>query len=150
MTHTPRPGQRGTDRGVPAQPGTQPFPEPTRTPRLLLRPAGAPTSSVDGAWFPWTQNITSELHDLVSALAPRLGPVVRIAFEWSAVSSAQRRIDDVDGIEITGPIPGQPSTLMYLFGEHGTRLALTIVAPHTDPDRAYEIMRTVAGVPDEH
>ncbi|OOL32086.1 hypothetical protein GQ85_09605 [Rhodococcus rhodochrous] len=137
-------------RGSSVPERTQPFPEPTRTPRLLLRPAGAPTSSVDGAWFPWTSNITSELHDLISALAPRLGSVARIAFEWNAVSSAQRRIDDVDGIEITGPIPGQPSNLMYLFGEHDARIALTIVDPHTDPDRAYEIMRTVAEAPGDH
>lgn len=149
MTHTPPP-HPGTRRDAPARAGTQPFPEPTRTPRLLLRPAGAPTSSVDGAWFPWTSNITSELHDLISALAPRLGSVARIAFEWNAVSSAQRRIDDVDGIEITGPIPGQPANLMYLFGENDTRIALTLVDPHTDPDRAYEIMRTVADAPGDH
>ncbi|KOS53901.1 DUF5994 family protein [Rhodococcus rhodochrous] len=122
----------------------QPFPQPTRTPRLLLRPAGAPESSVDGAWFPWTSNVTVELHDLVAALTPRLGAVARISFEWNALSSAQRRIDEFDGIAVTGPLPDQPSKMMYVYGENGARMVLAIIAPHTNPDRAYEIMRFVA------
>lgn len=51
----------------------QPFPSPTRTPRFLLRGQGAVKASVDGAWFPWTTNVTAELHDLISALSLRLG-----------------------------------------------------------------------------
>ncbi len=86
----------------------QPFPSPTRTPRFLLRGQGAVKASVDGAWFPWTTNVTAELHDLISALSLRLGPIARVAFDWNTISSAQRRIDEVDGLEVRGPYPGQP------------------------------------------
>ncbi|MDE8647260.1 DUF5994 family protein [Rhodococcus qingshengii] len=99
---------------VPQRHVGQPFPSPTRTPRFLLRGQGAVKASVDGAWFPWTTNVTAELHDLISALSLRLGPIARVAFDWNTISSAQRRIDEVDGLEVRGPYPGQPHDLMYL------------------------------------
>ena len=61
----------------------QPFTSPTRTPRFLLRGQGAVKASVDGAWFPWTTNVTAELHDLISALSLRLGPIARVALDWN-------------------------------------------------------------------
>eukprot|EP01133_Synstelium_polycarpum_P025382 gene25381-30469_t len=119
----------------------QPFPSPTRTPRFLLRGQGAVKASVDGAWFPWTTNVTAELHDLISALSLRLGPIARVAFDWNTISSAQRRIDEVDGLEVRGPYPGQPHDLMYLDDIYGRQLVLMMIPPYTDPDRAYEVMR---------
>ena len=119
----------------------QPFPSPTRTPRFLRRGQGAVKASVDGAWFPWTTNVTAELHDLISALSLRLGPIARVAFDWNTISSAQRRIDEVDGLEVRGPYPGQPHDLMYLDDIYGRQLVLMMIPPYTDPDRAYEVMR---------
>ncbi|OYD70908.1 DUF5994 family protein [Rhodococcus sp. OK302] len=119
----------------------QPFPSPTRTPRFLLRGQGAVQSAVDGAWFPWTSNVTSELHDLISALSLRLGPIARVAFDWNTISSEQRRIDEGDGLEVRGPYPGQPSDLMIFEDILGCRLALKMVPPTTDPDHAYRMMR---------
>ncbi|WP_092800897.1 DUF5994 family protein [Rhodococcus globerulus] len=124
----------------PRHPG-QPFPSPTRTPRFLLRGQGAVKSHVDGAWFPWTTNVTAELHDLISALSLRLGPITRVAFDWNTVSTAQRRIDAVDGLEVRGPYPGQPVDLMYLDDIYGRQLVLMMIPPYVDPDRAYDIMR---------
>ncbi|WP_227979834.1 hypothetical protein [Nocardia spumae] len=46
--------------------------------------------------------------DLISAVTPRLGPTMRIGFEWNATSRAQRRIDSDDHIQVHGPGHGQP------------------------------------------
>ncbi|WP_435828501.1 DUF5994 family protein [Nocardia testacea] len=119
----------------------QPFPSPTRTPRLLLRGRGAGPAPVDGAWWPWTQNLTTELHDLISALTPRLGTLARIGFAWNAISLAQRRIDADDGVGLHGPAPGQPPDVMQLLGTNGTSLTLLIVASDTDLRLAGERMR---------
>ena len=90
---------------------------------------------------PWTTNVTAELHDLISALSLRLGPIARVAFDWNTISSAQRRIDEVDGLEVRGPYPGQPHDLMYLDDIYGRQLVLMMIPPYMDPDRAYEVMR---------
>lgn len=119
----------------------QPFRTPTRTPRLLLRRSGSSSGQVDGAWWPWTANLTAELHDLISVLTPRLGATVRIGFGWNAVSLAQRRIDGDDGIRLHGPGAAQPHDVMHMVGAGGTHLALLVIPADTPPDQANKRMR---------
>ncbi|MBF6078978.1 hypothetical protein IU498_30580 [Nocardia beijingensis] len=123
----------------------QPFSAPTRTPRVLLRPADDAPEQLGGAWWPWTSNLTTELHDLVTALTPRLGELARIGFDWNAISVAQRRIDDDDGIHIHGPMAGQPSDTMRLVGSDGTTLTLLVIPADTEPRIAERRMLQAAG-----
>ncbi|MET7769883.1 DUF5994 family protein [Nocardia sp. NPDC005366] len=136
--------EMGESAGAPRSP-EQPFRTPTRTPRLLLCGADTGSDGVDGAWWPWTDNLTAELHDLVSALVPRLGPVARIGFDWNAVSVSQRHIDRADGIEIVGPGLGQAPDTMQLFGADASHLTLLVIPAHTPPDEAYDRMRRASG-----
>ncbi|SEC93029.1 hypothetical protein SAMN04490240_2735 [Rhodococcus pyridinivorans] len=125
--------------------GGQPFDAPTRTVRLLLRDPDEHSAGVDGAWWPRGDNVTAELHNLVSALTSRLGRTERIAFDWNALSISQRGIDPPDGLDFVGPAPDQPRNQMYVFGRDGTCLRLLIIEPMLDADRAYEDMqKTVA------
>ncbi|MBF6413910.1 hypothetical protein IU441_12085 [Nocardia cyriacigeorgica] len=116
--------------------GGQPFDFPTRTPRLVMRERGEGCAGVDGAWWPRTDNLTTELHNLVTALTSRLGRTSRITFDWNALSRSQRRIDPPDGIEVTGSLPGQPPEVMFVFGPHGELLRLLVVDPAADPAAA--------------
>ncbi|WP_280401694.1 DUF5994 family protein [Nocardia carnea] len=136
-----RAGGRDPDRSQPTPRGEQPFAAPTRTPRLLLGDLEEPAESVDGAWWPRTDNLTTELHDLIAALTPRLGATTGIAFDWNSLSAAQRGIDPPDGVEITGPRPGQSSRVMYVFGRGGRRIRLLVIDPATDTDLADAQMR---------
>lgn len=123
--------------------GLQPFPTPTRTPRLVLGGQLPGSGSVAGAWWPWTSNLTAQLHDLISVLAPRTGPVERIAFDWGILSVNQRRIDNTDGIRFIGPLPGQPAGVMCLIGADHRGTFLVVIPPATPSQRAYEAMRAV-------
>ncbi|PQP15034.1 DUF5994 family protein [Rhodococcus opacus] len=130
--------------------GGQPFDAPTRTPRLLLRARGEVSDGVDGAWWPRTTNLTTELHDLISALTDRVGTTERVAFDWNSLSISQRGIDRRDGIEVSGPDPDQPTDIMYVFGTDGRRLDILIVGPNTDADNAFEAMQRAVGLaPDQ-
>ncbi|MCP2280004.1 hypothetical protein SAMN04244553_4790 [Nocardia amikacinitolerans] len=156
MTQNP-PQHRGgaaADRGLgrfrPTAGGGQPFDRPTRTPRLLLRDRDEQSEGLDGAWWPRTDNLTTELHDLVAALTTRLGATARIAFDWNSLSRSQRAIDPPDGIEVTGPLPDQPPQVMYVFDPDGRRLRLLVIDPATDEDRADEQMRKAAGAIADH
>ncbi|CAM2947813.1 DUF5994 domain-containing protein [Prescottella defluvii] len=121
--------------------GGQPFPTPTRTPRLLLRAGEA--NDVDGVWWPRTRNLTAELHDLITKLTPRLGAVASIRFGWNTVSIKQRGIDIDDGVEITGPEPGQPGNVLRVHGRDGRHLDLVVVRPGLDAHYGYQLMRRV-------
>ncbi|WP_067665572.1 DUF5994 family protein [Nocardia miyunensis] len=144
MTQNPPQSGGAADRGLgrfqASAEGGQPFDTPTRTPRLLLRERDEESGGVDGVWWPRTDNLTSELHDLVTALTPRLGPTARISFDWNALSLSQRRIDAPDGIEVTGPLPDQPPQVMDVFGPHDRRLRLLVVNPATTADLAHAQM----------
>ncbi|MFB7877856.1 DUF5994 family protein [Nocardia sp. NPDC056064] len=122
----------------------QPFATPTRTPRVLLRESGH-TEEFDGAWWPWTTNLTAEVHDLVSVLAPRLGHAARISFDWNLTSRNQRRIDDADGIQLAGPDVGQLPDVMHLVGVAGVRLTLVVIPADADPGEAADQFSAAAG-----
>ena len=151
MTHDDNITHSGRGLGLsrPAD-GGQPFDAPTRTPRLLLRARGEVSEGVDGAWWPRTTNLTTELHDLISALTDRVGTTERVAFDWNSLSISQRGIDRRDGIEVSGPDPDQPTDIMYVFGTDGRRLGILIVGPNTDADNAFEAMKRAVGLaPDQ-
>ncbi|CAG7588165.1 DUF5994 family protein [Rhodococcus opacus] len=137
---------RGLGLSRPTADGGQPFDAPTRTPRLLLRARGEVSEGVDGAWWPRTTNLTTELHDLISALTDRVGTTERVAFDWNSLSISQRGIDRQDGIEVSGPDPDQPPDIMYVFGTDGRRLDILIVGPNTDADNAFEAMQRAVGL----
>ncbi|MFC9838821.1 DUF5994 family protein [Rhodococcus sp. NPDC127530] len=141
---------RGLGLSQPTPDGEQPFDAPTRTPRLLLRARGEVSEGVDGAWWPRTTNLTTELHDLISALTERVGTTERVAFDWNSLSISQRGIDRRDGIQVSGPDPDQPLDIMYVFGTDGRRLDILIVGPNTDADNAFEAMQRAVGLaPDQ-
>ena len=121
--------------------GGQPFPAPTRTPRVRLRPRQSARIAVDGAWWPRTDNLTAELHDLVAAVTPRLGHVARVAYDWNALSIAQDAIDAPDGIDISGPEPGQADGVLRLISVGGARMSLSVIAPGSESEAAEEGIR---------
>ncbi|WP_280340689.1 DUF5994 family protein [Nocardia neocaledoniensis] len=114
----------------------QPFGTPTRTPRLLLRGTESHAELFDGAWWPRTANLTAELHDLISAVTPRLGRTARISFDWNATSRNQRRIDHPDGVDLQVPDIGQLPDTMRIIGDNGVQLTLLVIAADTPADIA--------------
>ncbi|MGN2638241.1 DUF5994 family protein [Nocardia takedensis] len=134
-----------TDSSSSSLSGRQPFEAPTRTPRLLLRDRDEPPEDIDGAWWPRTDNLTTELHDLITVLTPRLGATTRITFDWNSLSLSQRGIDPPDGIDVEGALDGQPTGVMYVFGLDNRRLRLRVIDPATDVEHADAHFRKAAG-----
>ncbi|UGT59850.1 DUF5994 family protein [Nocardia asteroides] len=144
----PPPHDGAAEHGLGRSPdadGRQPFAAPTRTPRLLLRDRDDPSERVDGAWWPRTGNLTSELHDLIAVLTPRLGATLRVAFDWNALSLSQRSIDAPDGIEVDGPLPDQPAGVMYVFGADEEQLRLLVIDAATETERATAQLNRASG-----
>src|SRR5437879_4214017 len=65
-----------------------PRPHGERTPRLLLKAGSAKTGYVDGAWWPYSDDLAAELPALLPPLAARLGAIHRVTYrldEWAGV-----------------------------------------------------------------
>jgi hypothetical protein len=63
---------------------------PRITPRLRLKPKGSTAGSVDGAWWPHSDDLPVELPDLLAVLSIRLGPIDRVTYnfaDWAATTS---------------------------------------------------------------
>jgi len=54
---------------------------PEHTPRLRLKPKAPHTGYVDGAWWPHSDDLTTELPDLLAVLSVRLEPIDRVLYK---------------------------------------------------------------------
>ncbi|GGK69694.1 DUF5994 family protein [Nocardia camponoti] len=103
---------------------------PTAGPiRLMLRDCDTASSgAIDGAWWPRTDQPMTEIHQLVGAVAPRIGQLARLGFDWTDEASESARI-------------------MHLVGSNDATLALLVVPANADPAAARSQMRWAAGKP---
>ncbi|UGT52837.1 DUF5994 family protein [Nocardia asteroides] len=100
--------------------------------RLMLRDRTATTGPIDGAWWPRTDQPMTELHQLVQAVAPRIGKLARLGFDWNALESGAT---------------DQVSQIMHLVGSNDAALALLVIPAATEAAAARSQMRWAAGKP---
>lgn len=125
-----------TSNGAVAQ-----LPSTTETPadgeglRLRLKPSGPPTGHVDGAWWPRSPDLATEIVPLIAGVADRIGPVETVAYGLAAWEATDRRME-VDGrrVRLAGYRSQRPHTIDLIGAQH--RLTLLVVAPDTDADAA--------------
>src|SRR6478752_2792834 len=102
---------RGHERSVAMTPqqdrtdvGRHPTP-PEHTPRLRLKAKAPHTGYVDGAWWPHSDDLTTELPDLLAVLSVRVGPIDRVLYkltDWAKAPTklaAGRRVVKLDGAQ---------------------------------------------------
>jgi hypothetical protein len=117
---------------------------PEHTPRLRLKPKAPQSGYVDGAWWPRSDDLTTELPDLLAVLSVRLGPIDRVLFnssEWATPSAkfatGGRRVR-LDGYR------RQPANTLEVLGLNRNRILLLVVPPNADPDKAHATLMAAA------
>lgn len=123
--------------------GRHPTP-PLRRPRLRLKPKAPQTGQVDGAWWPWSGTLTTELPGLLSVLSVRVGSIQRVRYnlrEWAAAPA--KLVTDGRTVRLDG-YQRQPVNTLEVLGADRDRIVLLVVPPRTNPDRAHEAMMTAA------
>lgn len=117
---------------------------PEKTPRLRLKPKAPTTGHVDGAWWPRSDDLATELPDLLAVLSVRLGAVGRVLYnltEWAKVPRRLMiggRVVRLDGYRL------QPANTVQVLGIGREKILLLVVPPRTDPDIAHQAMMTAA------
>ncbi|BBX58497.1 hypothetical protein TM48_02846 [Mycobacterium shottsii] len=117
---------------------------PESTPRLRLKPKAPQSGYVDGAWWPHSADLTTELPDLLSVLSVRLGPISRVIYnlnEWSLPPSkfaTGGRTVRLDGYRL------QPVNTVEVLGLNRNKIVLLVVSPQAGSDQAHTIMMTAA------
>jgi hypothetical protein len=117
--------------------------EPPRlTLRLKLKPKAPTAGYVDGAWWPRSRDLSTELPALLTVLAIRLGGVARVSYNLTTWDTAPRHLD-VDGHRLRlGGFHAQHPHTVDVIGSNGSRLTLLVLPPATDPVTAHQILMT--------
>lgn len=101
-------------------------------PRLKLKPEGMHSDYLDGAWWPRSTDLATELPDLLTVLATRLRALDRIVFDPDSWSPAPQQVT-VGGHSITlEPYRFQLRNTMYVVGTDTAVMVLRVILPATD------------------
>jgi len=124
------------------------------TPRVRLKPnahAGGHVRAgghVDGAWWPHSDDLTTELADLLEVLSSRLRAIDRVTYnvdEWTATPA--ELVTGGYPIRLEGYRHRRPPNTLELLDATGNKIVLLVVPSHTDPDHAHTMVMA-ASAPD--
>ncbi|WP_210718110.1 DUF5994 family protein [Amycolatopsis acididurans] len=117
---------------------------PGPEPRLRLKPEAPTTGYVDGAWWPRSRDLSSELSALRAALTVRMTRIDRVTYNLTVWPPTPRRLV-LDGhvVRLEG-FRSQHTDTVTVIGADRRRLTLLVVPPDTDPDLAHRILVTAA------
>ena len=112
--------------------------------RVALKPIAPITGYVDGAWWPRSRDLTTELPALLVALTARLGCGARVAFNLTAWAHAPRRIK-IDGrvVRLEG-FRTLDEHIVDVSAPNGQRARLLVVPPETPPTTAQRALVTAS------
>ncbi|MBI3224279.1 MAG: hypothetical protein HYZ39_04370 [Mycolicibacterium cosmeticum] len=117
---------------------------PAETPRLRLKPKGSPLGRADGAWWPHSADLASELPDLLAVLSVRLGRIARVLYNVGEWAEPPRKL--VTGgrtVRLDGYLR-QPADTIEILGLDGERLILLVIPPGAESHSAHSTMMAVA------
>ena len=115
-----------------------------RTPRFQLKPTAHGSGYVDGAWWPRSDDLMTELPDLIAVLSVRHGAISRVMYnltEWRRTPT--ELVTGGRAVELGG-YRGQPPNTVEVFDAKGNKIVFLVVPFHVDPDQAHAIVMEAA------
>jgi hypothetical protein len=97
--------------------------------RLRIKPLAPVSGHVDGAWWPRSRDLATELPPMLAELGTRLGTVARVSYHLGGWDPAPRRLRG-GRVRLEGFRTTDPHTLTVV-GVTGGRMVLLVVPPTT-------------------
>ncbi len=127
---------------APAQPSNR-LREPAAThhpPRLRLKPEDRHSDYIDGAWWPRSTDLATELPELLAALTTRLGRVDRIVYDPDSWSPPPRQLTAAEHSISLEPYRFRSRNTMDVVGSNSAITLLGVILPSTDSRTAHSAM----------
>lgn len=117
--------------------------------RLRVTPNRLPHERIDGAWWPRSAHLATELPTLLSSLADRVGRVVGVGYRRDGWTDTPPQID-IGGypVQLMGFTSDEPASVI-LIGDDGHHLTLRVIAPETSDRAAREALAAIPERADE-
>ncbi|WP_405979896.1 DUF5994 family protein [Streptomyces sp. NBC_00158] len=106
---------------------------------LRLETTRSREGRLDGAWWPRTRDIETELPALIGVLAGHLGPITRVGVDASAWNGLPTRLVIDDQVVHLDSDPVGDDTVLITRGDND-HFVLLVVPPDTTADAAREAM----------
>ncbi|MFE9633347.1 DUF5994 family protein [Streptomyces sp. NPDC006463] len=106
---------------------------------LRLETTSSREGLLDGAWWPRTRDVETELPALISVLTGHLGRITRVGVDASAWNGLPTRLVIDDQVVHVDSDPVGDDTVLITRGEND-HFALLVVPPDTTTDAAREMM----------
>jgi hypothetical protein len=103
---------------------------------------------VEGAWWPRSRDVTTELRSLLAALPERLGRITRVALNSTMWDATPRRVLTPTRIMKVGWFTVMDPHLMTLADAQGHRIDLLIIPPQTAEEAAQRALAIASGISD--
>jgi hypothetical protein len=113
-----------------------------------LKPAYRSGGSVQGAWWPRTDQLHTELPLLLAALWPRVGAADKVIYDELSWAPASLRMEFRGRSLILEGSDTASTNILTVVGEDFGRMVLLVVPPYTNPTRAYTVVMR-ASSPDD-
>ncbi|MET9678495.1 DUF5994 family protein [Streptomyces sp. NPDC006482] len=94
---------------------------------------------LDGAWWPRSRDVVTELPALIEALTGHLGPITRVGLDTDAWGEVPTRLVIDDQVVHLDAYPVGDDTVLITRGDND-HFALLVVPPHTTADAARAAM----------
>ncbi|WP_408632992.1 DUF5994 family protein [Mycobacterium ostraviense] len=114
-----------------------------RTPRLRLKPKSPRGGHVDGAWWPRSDDLTTELPDLIAVLSLRLGEIDRVTYNVNEIEAPAQLTTGGRAVQLDGS-HRPPSNTIEVTRRTRSKIILLVVPWYTAPDYAYGIVMSAA------
>jgi hypothetical protein len=115
--------------------------------RMRLKPAHRSCGFVQGAWWPRSTELASEIPSLLAALSLRFGSIDSVLYHESDWSPAPLSIKH-QGDQVIVSAHQEWPNVVSVFGPRFGRLDLLVVPPYTEPTHAYNVVTAAASVND--
>jgi hypothetical protein len=112
--------------------------------RLRLKPRAPTTGYVDGAWWPRSHDLTTEVAALATVLTVRLGRIERVAYALSTWDTTPRRVDLAGHSTRLEGFSCQDRNIVHVTGANGGRVSLLVVPPELAGAAGHDAMMKAA------
>lgn len=113
---------------------------PSDVTRLALCERDHTHAAVDGAWWPRSLDLSSELPDLLAVFGLWIGAVHRVVYDPSAWSPAPTRIIRHNEMVSLDPYRLVFSDTVYLMGTHSRDAVLFVLSPSSSGEEARRLL----------
>jgi uncharacterized protein DUF5994 len=115
-----------------------------RTPRFQVKSTAHGSGYVDGAWWPRSDDLMTELPGLIAVMPVRQGTICHVLYNLAEWRPSSTELITSGCVVQLGGYRRRPPNTVEVVDSKGNKLVLLVVPFHFDPDQAHAVVMEAA------